>query len=244
VGFLEDWQLSYEEINELLTQNPSFRGFVLGYAAELKVRELWFNEHVPSVSNVVKYRDHDRTKKGDIAFDYHGSRFTVEVKSLDTNSIRSLSTGFRATFQCNGSDSRPVKFPDGSHAITNYVAANEFDLLAVNLFGFSREWIFAFAKNRDLPRLSDYRRRGKKFTEYQRKLLLASPIEISYPVRPPFTFEPWRLLDEIIDERAAGIAGPEVVIEPTAEGGRRGKQLHLIAETQVDESSSETLGLA
>jgi hypothetical protein len=42
MGLLDDWQLTYDEVNELLTDNPSLRSFLSGYAAELKCRNLWF----------------------------------------------------------------------------------------------------------------------------------------------------------------------------------------------------------
>ncbi|NUT99647.1 MAG: restriction endonuclease, partial [Saccharothrix sp.] len=45
MGFLEDWDLGYDEINELLTANPSLRSFVMGYAAEVKCRNMYFRDH-------------------------------------------------------------------------------------------------------------------------------------------------------------------------------------------------------
>ena len=210
MGFLEEWQLSFDEINELLTSNPSLRSFVAGYAAEMKCRRMWFSPEDGRVTNVIKYDDHDRTKKGDIAFDYRGEHFTVEVKSLQTNSIKEAGgRKVTATFQCDASDKRPVEFPDGSKVETTCLLVGEFDLLAVNLFGFYGEWVFAFAKNGDLPRVTG-RGKAATYTQEQRDRLLASSMRMTNPPMAPYQMEPWGLLDQLIDERRRGEAVPPV----------------------------------
>lgn len=202
MGFLEDWDLSFEEIDELLTDNPSLRSFVSGYAAELKCRNLYFL-HDDRVSNVKKYDDHDRNKKGDISFQYKGHEFNVEVKSLQTNSIKHLDDGLKkATFQCDASDRRSVKFPDGSQVETTCLLVGEFDLLAVNLFAFTGEWKFVFALNDDLPRVSGVRGAAKNYSEYQRALLLATSMPMTYPPDPKYRDNPWELLDRLVLQRS------------------------------------------
>lgn len=209
MGFLEDWDLSFEEINELLTDNPSLRSFVSGYAAEMKCRRLWFDNE--RVSGVRKFDDHDRTKKGDIAFVYRGEPFTVEVKSLQTNHIRRDANGkLTGKFQCDASDRRKVDFRDGSSVETTCLLVGEFDLLAVNLHGFYGEWKFAFAKNADLPRVNGTRGRARSYTELQLENLLATMMPMEDPPVAPYRTEPWSLLDELIEERALGKA-PEPV---------------------------------
>lgn len=205
MGFLDDWDLSYDEINELLTDNPSLRSFVSGYAAEVKCRRIWF-EHDERVSNVFKFDDHDRSKKGDIAFDYRGHQFRVEVKSLQTNSIKHKNEGLVGTFQCDASDRRTVYFPDGSSVETTCLLVGEFDILAVNLFGFYGEWVFAFARNENLPRVSGSRGAAKNYTQYQRDLLLATSMPITDPPPEPYHMEPWSLLDLLVTERETGTA--------------------------------------
>ena len=216
MGFLEDWRLTYDEIDELLTANPSLRSFVSGYAAELKCRRLWFSPDDGRVSNVIKYDDHDRTKKGDIAFNYKGHAFTVEVKSLQTNSIRERGGKKSATFQCDASDRRPVIFPDGSRIETTCLLVGEFDLLAVNLFGFYGEWVFAFAKNVDLPRKSGRGNRAASYTEEQRRNLLASSMPMVDPPVAPYSMEPWSLLDDLVQQRATGAVSPSVEVHEDA----------------------------
>lgn len=220
MGFLEDWDLSYEEINELLTENPSLRSFVSGYTAELKCREMYF-AHDPRASDVFKYDDHDRTKKGDIALTYRGYKFNIEVKSLQTNSIREprnppkkpssdwvspypVGTTTIATFQCDASDKRQVTFADGSTVQTTCLLVGEFDVLAVNIHGFHRAWKFVFAKNSELPRVKGTGK-SKGYTEYQKANLLSTSMPIFFPDPGPlYSEDPWRLFDEIIEERERG----------------------------------------
>lgn len=206
MGFLEDWDLSFNEINELLTDNPSLRSFVSGYAAEMKCRRQWFDSD-PRITEVMKYDDHDRTKKGDIAFVYRGQPFTVEVKSLQTNHIkRDANDKLTGKFQCDASDRRKVDFKDGTSVETTCLLVGEFDLLAVNLHGFYGEWKFAFAKNADLPRVNGLRGKAKSYTELQLESLLATMMPMKDPPVPPYRIEPWSLLDELIEERAQGNA--------------------------------------
>ena len=87
--------------------------------------------------------------------------------------------------------------PNGRKIETTCLVVGEFDLLAVNLFQFEREWRFAFATNADLP--------GSRFSKYtptERKYLLATLVEVTWPVKPPFQREPFKLLDEIVREKA------------------------------------------
>lgn len=129
------------------------------------------------------------------------NEITIEVKSLQTNSIKRLGHRFIGKAQVDASDSRNVTFKDGTTLKTTCLLAGEFDLLAVNLFAFEERWRFIFAKNADLPR-SPY----KKYTDAQRTELLASSVTATWPVELPFTDEPFALLDEIIAEKASGKA--------------------------------------
>lgn len=69
-------------------------------------------------------------------------------------------------------------------------------MLAVNCYAFGGEWRFAFAKNKDLP-TSNF----KKYTEEQRKQLIASLVPVTWPPQPPFTDDPFTLLDELVEEK-------------------------------------------
>lgn len=58
---LDRWDMTPEELTKLVEDNPSLRGMILGYLAELKLEKLWLSGD--DVSEVTKYDDHDRKKK-------------------------------------------------------------------------------------------------------------------------------------------------------------------------------------
>ncbi len=198
MGVLENRGLAIEELDEIVSANPSLRGFMFGYLSEYKLRKMWFSDE--RVSDLVKYDNHDRTRKGDLSFIYKGVRVLAEVKSLQTHSIRRVGDEYHGKFQCDASDRREVILPDGEKIETTCLVAGEFDLLAVSLFEFEHEWRFAFAKSSDLPRS-----RYAKYSPQQQKYLLATLIEVTWPLGPPFEPEPFRLLDEIALEKVRSL---------------------------------------
>jgi hypothetical protein len=188
---LDRWDITAGELTEVIDANPSLRGIMLGYLAEVKLRHMWFDR--PEVARWHKYDDHDRRKKGDLVIVYKGREFIVEAKSLQTNTIRRKEAIWSGKVQCDASDRRTVQLPNGKKMETTCLLVGEFDLLAVNLFEFQKTWRFAFAKNSDLPRS-----RYKKYTKAQRNCLLATLIDVTWPPRPPFRDEPFTLLDEML----------------------------------------------
>ena len=193
---LERWNISAQELTEVVNANPSLREILLGYTAELKFEEL-LRGH-PRVSSIAKSDDHDRKKKGDRVIRYKGRDLIIEVKSLQTNSIQHDDARWTGKVQVDASDRREVELPDGSSVNTTCLLAGEFDLLAVNLFAFEEKWRFIFAKNQDLPR-SNF----KKYTDAQRKWLLATLVDVSWPPKPPFHEDLFFVLDELARARKA-----------------------------------------
>ena len=191
---LDRWDMTPEELTHLVEQNPSLRGMILGYLAELKLEKLWLSGH--DISEITKYDDHDRRKKGDRVVRYKGHEFIFESKSLQAGMIERTEEGWRGKAQVDASDRREVALPDGSRLRTTCLVQGEFDILAVNVFAFEEKWRFVFAKNTDLPR-SSYR----KYTPYQRQHLLATLVTVSWPPSPPFRDEPFTLMNEIIQKR-------------------------------------------
>lgn len=191
-NILHRWQLTVEELTQIVDENPSMRGLMLGYVAEYKLKKMYFENS--RISALVKDDDHDRKNKGDIRFNYRGRNFRVESKSLQSKTIKKTEDGFTATFQCDASDCRTVHFSDGTEIKTTCLLTGEFDIVAVNLFAMEEEWRFAFALNEDLPR-SKY----KKYTPFQQSQLISSSIKITYPLQEPFVDDPFILLDRLID---------------------------------------------
>lgn len=193
-SILERWDITPEELTEVVDQNPSLRGMILGYLAELKLEKLWLSGQ--EFSSVTKHDDHDRMKKGDRVVRYKGHEFIFESKSLQSAMIKETNEGWTGKAQVDASDRREVTLPNGSAVTTTCLLRGEFDILAVNVFAFEDIWRFAFAKNSDLP-ASRYR----GYSAYQRQHLLATLVEVHWPPKPPFSEEPFTLMNEIIQNR-------------------------------------------
>lgn len=178
---LNQWHITSHQLTTLLEDNPSLRGMLLGYVAELKLREMIAS--YPEVSYTTKFDDHNRKKKGDLYIIYRGRAFDIESKSLQTKTVKqdSKNSIWLGKAQVDASDRREVIFEDKTTLNTTLLLRGEFDILAVNLYAFENEWRFTFARNRDLP-TSNYR----KYTPMQRKNLIASLVPVSWPPSPPF----------------------------------------------------------
>lgn len=191
------WNITANELSEIVSENPSMRGLMFGFVAEFKLKKEWLLR--PGITNLVRPRSHDRKQKCDFAFDYRGRNIRVEVKCRDTPKVRCSDGVYEGTFQCNASDTTAVPLPDGSSVVTNCLAVGGFDVLAVCLFAFGNTWRFAFALNKDLPRTT-----WKKCTPYQQGHLLKSTMKISWPLQPPFGADLFAVLDRLTRERTRG----------------------------------------
>jgi hypothetical protein len=190
--FLKQLGVSADEVEEIVAHAPSLRGIVVGYLAERKLVEMYFKDLSPE-----KPDDHDRRSKWDRSILYRSVRVRVEVKSLQTNSVQQTPGGWKGRFQCDASDSRVVKLPNGRSLKTVCLVVGGFDLLAVNLFEFGQAWRFAFVHNFDLPRT-----KCRKYGRRERAYLLQTTPSITWPLAPPFEPEPWSLLDRIVREKS------------------------------------------
>ena len=193
-NILDRWDMSIAELQDLLDNNPSMRGFVVGYLAESKVRTLL--EKDLRISNAHKYDDHDRNKKSDLVVTYMGKEVSFEVKSLQTNTVRTSSTPgieMEATFQCDASDRRTITLADGQQVETTCLRYGDFDIIAINLFAFHGKWEYAFALNHNLPHSN-----SNKYPKEIRDQLIKSSIKITWPLQEPFVSDPFLLLDELI----------------------------------------------
>lgn len=191
---LETWKITPQTLTTLLNQNPSLRGMLFGYVAELKLEELWLKH--PGITACIKDDDHDRLKKGDRRIVYKGHSFVVEAKSLQTNSIEHRTDGWFGKAQVDASDRREIYLPNGDKVNTTLLLVGEFDVLAVNVYPFEGNWDFVFAKNQNLPRTT-----YGKYTPAQREYLLTSLIPVTWPPKPPFVDNLYNLLDDLVEER-------------------------------------------
>ena len=88
-GFLKRLGISVNDLEEIVEGSPSLRGVLVGYLAERKLVERYFSDLSPE-----KPDDHDRSNKGDRFILHKGVRISVEVKSLQTNSIEKVTGGW------------------------------------------------------------------------------------------------------------------------------------------------------
>jgi len=194
MGIIEDWGLSVEDLNVILSERPSARGPLIGFIAEYKLQRTVFSDS--RIHKLRRHDDHDRTRPADFSFDFHGETVTVEVKSLQTKSVRRNNGSYSGRCQVDASDKRKVILPDESELETTCLLPGKFDILAINLFEFGHQWRFAFIRNQNLPRS-----RHRAYTDYQRENLLATSVSVTWPLAPPFHEEPFTILDEIARER-------------------------------------------
>jgi len=189
-SILKRWGLTELELTEIIEENPSMRGLMLGYIAQYKLRKMHF--FAPVFENVHKADEHDRSKKGDLTVTYKGREFKIECKSLQTNSIRKTVEGYEGKYQCDASDRRTVKLRGGKKIETTCLVVGQFDIIGVNLFSFEEKWRFAFALNEDLPR-SNF----QKYPPSIRHQLLATLMPISLPLKPPYIESPIPLFERL-----------------------------------------------
>ncbi|MDI9348681.1 MAG: hypothetical protein QM537_01610 [Candidatus Symbiobacter sp.] len=194
-NILERWGITIEQLTELVDQNPSLRGILLGYVAETKFRDLCLNH--PLITDLGKGDDHDRRQKGDRKIRYKDREFIVEVKSLQTKTCTNLEgEKWVGKAQVDGSDRRIVTFSDGTQLNTTLLLKGQFDILAINCFAFGNRWRFIFCKNEDLPN-SNF----KKYAPEQHKSLIASLVTVNWPPAPPFTDNLIQLMESFFRDK-------------------------------------------
>lgn len=172
-------QVSPEDLVSSIKRAPSLRGMILGYIAE-EMFERHILEPMSEIEEIVKHDDHDRKKnKSDRSFAYKSRTYSVQLKSLQTNSITYDNLGERleANIQNDASDSRKITLPSGKVIITTCYKRGEYDILAVPLFPFTGTWDFAYKWNVEC-RSSSF----KGYDEEDRNELLATTEKIYWPL--------------------------------------------------------------
>src|ERR1035441_9706492 len=85
-SILERWGITAQELTDLVDNNPSLRGIMLGYVAEKKFHDAYLGH--PEITEKAKDDDHDRKKKGDRRIVYKGKSLTIEIKSLQSAMVK------------------------------------------------------------------------------------------------------------------------------------------------------------
>lgn len=179
-------------MNEICEKNPSFRSFLIGYQAEYMARREISRQL--GVTKFKKYDDHDRTKHGDIWFEYNGREYSVEVKCLQSNysTYNEQTNTWKGKFQCDGSDATDVVLPNGHVVHTVAYPFGLFDIVAIGMFSFGNKWQFAFAKTKDLASRR-YTSRSN-ISEEDCPYFIKTMQDISLPLRAPYTTKILELL--------------------------------------------------
>lgn len=196
---LERFEITIEEFTDIVDNNPSLRGFILGYIGEAKAKKHILTN--PNVSNVYKPDDHNRKSKGDLYINYKGKEFRIEVKSLQTNDVRQLDDDqWVGKYQCDASDSREIELPNGHTVKTTSLCVGEFDIVAVGLYQFGNTWRFAFAKNAELPRSKAHKatKKSSAISEEDANFLIKGTLPITWPLSAPYTDDLFTLMDSML----------------------------------------------
>jgi hypothetical protein len=171
---------------------PSLRGMILGYIAE-EMFEKYLRSDVPAIDEVHKHDDHNREEnKSDRSVDYRGRRYTIQLKSIQTNSIAFSNSAdcLVADVQNDASDRRNIPLPNGNTVHTTCYKRGEYDILAVPLFPFIQRWDFAYKLNRDCRTCT-----SKLYEADDLQYLLSTMEKIQWPLDESWTTDLISLLD-------------------------------------------------
>lgn len=169
-----------ETIFRVIEENPSLRGFVYGYVSEMQFERHYLKAR-KSIEGFSKDDNHQKTR-ADRTVIFEGKSITIQIKSVQTNSIRFASGKFAAKVQNDASDRRRVTLPGGVTLETTCYLVGEYDILAVSLHPFTGRWRFAFKENSKLLRTT-----SEKYSPAQQQHLLATLETIEYPLDPTWT---------------------------------------------------------
>ena len=152
----------------------------------------------PSLSKGPAWRERLAEVCAERGLDAQPAREETDTSDLMEGLYIKVEEGGRKTAetQVDGSDRREIVFPNGEKLTTTLLQRGEFDILAVNCFGFTGSWDYVFAKNSDLPS-STY----AGYSEVARQSLLKSLVQVTWPPEPPFVLDPFPLMDQVIAER-------------------------------------------
>ena len=225
-SILAEWGISEKYLSDVVNDNPSVKGMMVGYIAERKLRDLLGNDS--RITGLRKDDDHDRTKKGDVTFTYKGAEFKVESKALQTTKmyIFDHNTGEweKNIFRRNGKNMVNPQYHllrgRGAETATyrGEVQCDASDKRQVTLpnglkvsttslivgeFDILAAGLFAFRGKWDFGFClnSDLPRTSSAiYPENAHPYLLKTAVPVSWPIKPPFVSDPFTLLDKLVSQ--------------------------------------------
>ena len=137
-----------EDLQLLVNENPSLRGYIQGYLGELMLRRLLLHHGL----EVTKIKDHS-VDKGDFLVQGLDAPVTIEVKSLSSGSRRQLplDESWEARVLCKNTDKRVHDVPGLGEVHSCHVPKGVFDILAICTYPITGTWDFLFIESRFLP---------------------------------------------------------------------------------------------
>jgi len=226
-SILAEWGISEQYLSDVVNDNPSVKGMIVGYIAERKLRDMLGSD--PRVSGLRKDDDHDRTKKGDVAFTYRGYEFKVESKALQTTKMYVFDTessGWEKNIvrRNNRNVENPRYHVVRSRSILNSKYRGEVQCdasdrrevslpngmkvnttsLVVGEFDLLAAGLFAFRNRWDFAFCLNRdlpRTTSSNYPEQAHQYLLKTMVPVSWPIEPPFVQNPFDLLDKLVAEQ-------------------------------------------
>lgn len=139
-----------EDIQEMIDENSSLRGYLQGYLAERALKAQI--QQIPGVESVTKIPDRDQ-EKGDFKVIYKGVPMSIEAKSVMSDSVREdvLTQTWQGAVLVKNTDKREVEVEGIGTITTTKLERGQFDILAICCFAVSGQWDFLFLENRFIP---------------------------------------------------------------------------------------------
>lgn len=139
-----------EELDAVITENPSLRGFLQGYLAEVALKKQLLL--IPEVTSVEKIPD-QASEKGDLKVRYRDMDLTIEVKSIGTNTVKQdvLYDSWQGTVAVRSSDKKELEVEGVGRIRTSSIPRGGFDILAISCYAVSGKWEFMFMDNDNIP---------------------------------------------------------------------------------------------
>lgn len=139
-----------EELDEVISGNPSLRGFLQGYLAEVALKKQLLQ--LPEVHSVEKIPDQS-AEKGDLRVRFKDMLLTIEVKSIGTNTVKQdvLYDSWQGTVAVRSSDKKELEVDGIGRIRTSSIPRGGFDILAISCYAVSSTWEFLFMDNDNIP---------------------------------------------------------------------------------------------
>lgn len=139
-----------DDIQEMIDENPSLRGFLQGYLAERALKKQLLK--IEGVTSVTKIQDRD-VEKGDFRVVYKDVPITIEAKSVATASIKEdvLTQAWQGSVVVKNTDRRELTMEGLGTFQTTKLMRGQFDILAICCFAVNGTWDFMFIENRFIP---------------------------------------------------------------------------------------------